>query len=121
MHLPKSPNKKGETIQRLATKYKLRINLQESRGRPRKELNNEKKICLIEFRDRSDITYTNAGRKNHIYIGMFDCESKYKQKQYLLWPLREIVSIANGNNEVNESFESKFNKKINILATIRFP
>ena len=31
-HLPKSPHKKEEIIQRLATKYKLRINLKEKRG-----------------------------------------------------------------------------------------
>ena len=31
--LPKSPNKKAEVIQRLATKYKLRINVKENRGR----------------------------------------------------------------------------------------
>ena len=76
LHLPKSPNKKAEIIQRLATKYKLRIDFQENRGRPRKELNEEKKIWLIEFLDRSDISYTNPGRKNHIYIGMFDGESE---------------------------------------------
>ena len=78
LHLPKSPSKKVEIIQRLATKYKLRINSQESRGRTCKELNDEEKIWLIEFLDRSDIIYTNAGRKNHIYIGTFDGESKYK-------------------------------------------
>ena len=49
---------------------------------------------------------------NHIYIGKFDGETKYKQKQYLLWPLREIVSIFNGIDEVNESFEAKFNKNL---------
>ena len=38
-HLPKSTeNKKTEIVQRLAAKYKLRINLKEKRGRPRKEL-----------------------------------------------------------------------------------
>ena len=31
LHLPKSPNKKAEVIQRLATKYKLRKNLKENR------------------------------------------------------------------------------------------
>ena len=30
LQLPKSPNKKAEVIQRLATKYKLRINLKEN-------------------------------------------------------------------------------------------
>ena len=47
-----------------------------------------------------------------MYIGKIDGESKYKQKQYLLWSLREIVSVANCNEAVDESFESKFNKKL---------
>ena len=96
----------------MATKYKLRINLQQNRGRPRKELNEEEKIWLIEFLNRSDISYTNPGRKDHVHIGKIDGESKYKQKQYLLWSLREIVSVANCNEAVDESFESKFNKKL---------
>ena len=29
-----------------------------------------------------------------------------------MWPLRKIVSIANGNDEVNASLESKFDKKL---------
>ena len=32
-HLPKSPHKKAEIMQRLATKYKLRIIFQQNRGR----------------------------------------------------------------------------------------
>ena len=87
--------------------------MQDNRGRPHKELNDEEDIWLVKFLDMSsDISYANPGRKNHIYIERFDGESKYKLKQYLLWPLRETVSIANGNDEVNESFESKFNKKL---------
>ena len=56
-HLPKRPHKKAEIIQRLATKYKLRINLKEKRGRPRKELTETEKIWLVEFLDRSDIQH----------------------------------------------------------------
>ena len=40
----KVPIKKAEIIQRLGTKYRLRIKLQQNRGRPRKELNEEEKI-----------------------------------------------------------------------------
>ena len=49
-HFPKGPNKKSEIIQRLGTKYRLRINLQQNRGRPCKELNEEEKI------NKSDIS-----------------------------------------------------------------
>ena len=47
-----------------------------------------------------------------MYLGKIDGESKHEQKQYLLWPLREIVSIANRNEASDESFESKCNKKL---------
>ena len=112
MHLSKSPNKKAEVIQRLTTKYKLRINLKENRGRRRKELNEDKKISLIEFLNRSDIMYTNPGRKDHVYTGKFNGERKYKQRQYLLWPLRDILPITNSNTGSEESFEGKFGKEI---------
>ena len=80
-HLPKSPHKKAEIMQRLATKYKLRIIFQQNRRRPRKELNEEEKIWLIEFLNRFNISYTNPGSKDHVYIGKIDGKSKYKQKQ----------------------------------------
>ena len=81
---------KTEGIQRLPTKYKLRINLKEKRGRHRKELNEDEKIWLIEFLNQRDITYTSLGCKDHVYIGKFNGERKYKQGQYLPWPLRVI-------------------------------
>ena len=86
--------------------------MQQNRGRPHKVLNEEENIWLIEFLNRSDISYSNPGRKDHVHIGKIDGESKHKQKQYLLWPLREIVSIANCKEAVDKSFESKFNKKL---------
>ena len=67
-------------------------------------------IWLVEFLDRSDISYTNPGRKDSVYIGKINGESQYMQKKYLLWPLRKIVSIANSQEAVDESFESKFGK-----------
>ena len=48
LHLPKSPNKKAEVIQRLAIKYKLRINLKENGARRRKELSEDENIWMIE-------------------------------------------------------------------------
>ena len=102
------PNKKAEVIQKLATKYQLRVNLKETRGRPCKELVEEEKIWLIEFLNRSDISYTNPGRKDNVYIGKLNGESQYKQRQYLLWPLRDILLMANGTKEMEDSYKSKF-------------
>ena len=68
LQLPKSPNKKAEVIQRLATKYKLRINLR----RRRKELSEDEKIWLIELLNQSDLRYTSIGRKDHVCVGKFN-------------------------------------------------
>ena len=82
-HLPKSPHKKAEIIQKLPSKYSLRIEMKENRGRPRKDLSEEQKLWMIEFLNRGDITYTNPGRKDHVYIGKIDRERRYRQRQYL--------------------------------------
>ena len=112
LHLLKSPHKKAEIIQRLATKYKLRITLKENRGRPRKELSEEESIWLIEFLSRSDISYTNPGRKDNVYIGKSNGESRYLQRRYLLWPSRDILLMANGTEGIGDSYASKFEEKL---------
>ena len=112
LHLPKSPSKNAEIIQRLTTKYKIRIKLKENRGRPRKELSEEESIWLIEFLSRSDISYTNPGRKDNVYIGKSNGESRYLQRRYLLWPLRDILLMANGTEGIGYSYVSKFMEKL---------
>ena len=66
-HLPQSPRKKVEIIQSLASKYQIRIKMHENRGRPRKELSEEKKDWM---------TYTNLGGQDNVYIGKVDGEQK---------------------------------------------
>ena len=66
-HLPQSPRKKVEIIQSLASKYQIRIKMHENRGRPRKELSEEKKDWMI---------YTNLGGQDNVYIGKVDGEQK---------------------------------------------
>ena len=64
---------------------------------------------------RSNVyTYTNLGRKDHVYIGKVDGEKVYKQKSYLLWNTRDILDIANrsGKIEISDSFHLKFEKKL---------
>ena len=43
VNLPQSPRKKAEVIKNLASKYQIRIQLKETRGRPRKNLGDDKK------------------------------------------------------------------------------
>ena len=71
-NLPQSPRKKAEIIQSLASKYQIRIKMHENRGRPRKELLEEKNDWVIEFLSRSDMNYINPGRQDNFYIGKVD-------------------------------------------------
>ena len=83
-------------IKNLASKYQIRIQLKETRGRPRKNLSDDKKAWLIEVLGRSDLTYTNPGRADNVYIGKIDGERQYLPRQYLLWSLKDLHDILNG-------------------------
>ena len=108
-HLPKSPHKKAEIIQRLATKYKLRINLKEKRGRPRKELTEREKIWrLNSLAGPTFHTLILVGKTAYISVRLMEKANICRKN--ILWALREIVSIANSQEAVDESFESKFDK-----------
>ena len=113
--LPKSPHKRTEVIKKLAEKHKIKFNFKKSaRGRPHKDLNEEEKRWLIEFLARVNLTYTNPGRKDNVYIGKENGERIYKQKLYLLWNMRDIIDIANGTGkiEIANSFIQTFNKSL---------
>ena len=103
-HLPQSPRKKVEIIQSLASKYQIRIKMHENRGRPRKELSEEKKDWMIEFLGRSDMTYTNPGCQDNVYIGKADGERKYLPRQYLLWTWKDLLEIMNGSELHSSNF-----------------
>ena len=82
----------------MASKYQIRIQLKETRGRPRKNLSDDKKAWLIEVLGRSDLTYTNPGRADNVYIGKIDGERQYLPRQYLLWSLKDLHDILNGTS-----------------------
>ena len=50
--------------------------MHENRGRPKKELSEEKKDWMTEFLSRSDMTYINPARQANFYIGKVDRERK---------------------------------------------
>ena len=113
--LPKSPHKKTDVIEKLAEQYKVKFNFKKSaRGRPREDLNEEEKLWLIEFLARADLTYTNPGRKDKVYISKENRERIYKQRLYLLWNLRDITDIANGTSKIETAnfFIQTFNKSL---------
>ena len=119
-HLPQSPRKKVEIIQSLASKYQIRIKMHENRGRPRKELSEEKKDWMIEFLSRSDMTYTNPGRLDNVYIGKVDGERKYLPRQYLLWTLKDLLDIINGSELHSSNFVPTFSEKLSFSPLYDF-
>ena len=112
-HLPKSPHKKAEIMKKLVEKYQVKMPFKNSkRGRSRKDLNEEEKQWLETFLSRSDVTYSNRRRKDHVYVGKIDGKRRYKQRLFLLWTLRDLLDIANGSGkvDVSDSFYQKFEK-----------
>ena len=86
-------------MEKPAEKFKVKFNYKKNaRGRPRKNLNEEEKCWLIEFLAWADLTYTNSGQKDNVYIDKENHKRIYKQRLYLLWNLRDI-DIANATGE----------------------
>ena len=116
--LPKSPRKKNEILGSLAKKYKLRIVMNKKKtGRRATELTEEEKQWIVDNLDRADLTYVNPGRKDHVYIGKKDGERQYCQKRYLLWNMRDLLNILNGNEVAGsttgaETFPGRFEKPL---------
>ena len=111
-HLPKSSHKKAEVIEKLVKKYHVKIPFNTKRGRPRKDLNKEEKKWLETFLPCSEVSYTNPGRKYHVYVGKINGESRYKQCLYLLWNLHDLLDIINGTGKVDvtDTFFQNFKK-----------
>ena len=90
---------KNEVLNNLASKYNFPIKLKNKRAPyplppPRKNyLSEEQEQWLLEMLKRPDMTYTNPGRKDNVYIGKIDGERCYEQNRYLLWKLDNALEI----------------------------
>ena len=65
--------------------------MHENRGLPRKELSGKRKDWMIEFHSRSDMTYTNLGCQDNVYIRKVDGERKYFPAAVLVVNLEEFT------------------------------
>ena len=124
-NLPKSPRKKTEIVTALVEKFELRVKPIENAnlGRPKIELSDAQNKWLLNFLDRSDLSYTTPGRKDQQYVGKIDGQSQFVQKRYLLWSLNDILDIINGNTLINEgdaNFIERFSRKIKFHELYRF-
>ena len=72
----------------------------------------KKKKWLETFLSRSDVSYTNPGRKDHVDFGKSDDKRCYKQLLDLLWNLRDLLDIINGTRKVDvaDTFYQNFKK-----------
>ena len=61
--------------------------------------------------------YTSLGHKDHVYL-KFNGKRKYKQWQYFLWPLCEILSITNSNAGNEQSSETMFGRELTTLSQL---
>jgi len=94
-------------------------------GRKAIVLTDEEKKWIVESLDRGDLTYVNPGRKDHVYVGKKDGERQYCQKRYLLWNLRDLLNILNGNEVAGstagvETFFGKFEKPLSFSLLYNF-
>ena len=114
--LPNSPAKRNEIIGTLALKFQLKVQLQAktNRGRKKEALSDDQRKWLLEFLDRADISYITPGKSDHVYVGKINGERQYAQKRYLLWNLRDLFEIINGNqlNTDVETFVTKFGERL---------
>ena len=61
-----------------------------------------------DFLDRPDISYITPGRKDVVYLGRTG-----REKRYILWNLKDLHEIANGNPyliQVSASFYERKSK-----------
>ena len=122
--LPESPRKRVEIIGNLAKKYKIRI-APPSRGRKSNVFDEEQIIWFMNFLERPDITLTNSGTKDSVYTGKIDGVSQFVQKQYLLWSLKDLHEIINGNEVVgidvsDQSYADRFDEKLSFANMYGF-
>ena len=58
-----------------------KIQLKNNRGLKPKVLSEEQEKWIIDFLERPEMTYTNPGRKDHVYIGKINGEKQFVQKK----------------------------------------
>ena len=93
------------------------IKLENKRGPKKQYLSEDQEPWLLEMPQRPDMTYTNPGRKDNVYIGKTDGERCYVQKRYLLWNLRDALEIL---NDQKVSFKEKFGETLTFRKFYQF-
>ena len=80
---------------------------------PQKEENLSCQTIILDFLKSEGMTYTMTARKEQAYIEKYENNvCQYKSKHYLLWTLKEMLSMLNIDSPNEYSFFIKFREKI---------
>ena len=101
----------------LAQKFKVRIKLPGKRGSKNRALTEDHENFLLDVFERSDLTYTNTGRKDNLYIDKMNGEKTFVQKHYLLWNLRDVFNIINTGEK---SYSNELGKVLSVTCFYNF-
>ena len=63
---------KRQILNQMAKITNYKIQIMKNQRKHRKEVNEDENIWLKQFRNRSDITNINPGRRDHVYTGKFN-------------------------------------------------
>ena len=63
-----------------------------------------RKKKLKTFLSRSNVSYTNPGKNDHVYVSKIDGECRCKERLYLLWNLCNLLNIINGPEKVDVTY-----------------
>ena len=60
----------------------------------------------------------NPGKKDNVYVGKSNGQRQYKQKRYLLWPIRDLLNIL--NTPENNSYVNSYGEELPFSVLYRF-
>ena len=95
----------------------MRIKLPGKRGSKKRALTEDHENFLLDVFERSDLTYTNTGRKDNLYIDKINGEKTFLQKNYLFWNLRDVLNIINTGEK---SYSNKLGKVLSVACFYNF-
>ena len=95
----------------------MRIKLPGKRGSKKRALTEDHENFLLDVFERSDLTYTNTGRKDNLYIDKMNGEKTFVQKNYLFWNLRDVLNIINTGEK---SYSNELGKVLSVACFYNF-
>ena len=93
--LPQSIREQKKVIKSLASKFNVKIKLEQKVGRKKNVFSEQENQWLIKFLNQPDISYTIPERRDNIYLGKFGEVENFAQKY-----LKSLAEISCGQYEI---------------------